>query len=237
MRQTLRQTLPLLSASPAESRPADLTALLGEVRAAILRSLRDHGGRTASELARELGISHVAVRKHLSVLRRHGLVDAVRVRRHRGRPPARYVLTSQGRRLFPERYAELAGELVAFITERHGREELRDWLRWRMAREAEAYAAAVDADASLDERLAQLAAHLTACGFDASVERDGDGYRLTQRNCTIYEVARHHPEVCAYEAATFKQVLGEDVALSRRETLARGADACVCSITPRGGTS
>jgi hypothetical protein len=46
--------------------------------------------------------------------------------------------------------------------------------------------------------------------------------------------------VCAYEAATFSQVLGRDVSLSRRETLASGASACVCCVTPKtaaGGTA
>jgi predicted ArsR family transcriptional regulator len=73
---------------------------------------------------------------------------------------------------------------------------------------------------------------LSEAGFEASVTPDGDGFTLVQDHCAIYDVAREHPEVCAYEAATFSQVLGGDVRLSRRETLAGGSPACVCCVSP-----
>jgi hypothetical protein len=52
-----------------------------------------------------------------------------------------------------------------------------------------------------------------------------------QDHCAIEDVAREHPEVCAYEAATFSKVLGRDVQLSRRET-SPPAPACVCCVRP-----
>jgi predicted ArsR family transcriptional regulator len=56
--------------------------------------------------------------------------------------------------------------------------------------------------------------------------------RLVQRHCAIEDVAREHPEICAHEAAAFARVLGGDVRLSRRQTIAGGATACVCTVTP-----
>jgi predicted ArsR family transcriptional regulator len=59
--------------------------------------------------------------------------------------------------------------------------------------------------------------------------------QLVQHHCVIEEVAREHPEICDYEAAAFSRALGTDVQLSRRETIADGARACVCTVTACAG--
>jgi predicted ArsR family transcriptional regulator len=154
--------------------------------------------------------------------------------RRGGRPPpaALYKLTEDARRLFPQGYDALASELLEFLSDEHGREGVRRYLRWRLERQVDDLREAVSAE-DLHQRLEQLAAALSEDGFDASVDADGQGFTLTQQHCAIFDVARHHPEVCAYEAATFSKVLGRDVTLSRRETLADGAPACVCCVAPR----
>lgn len=212
-----------------------LVSLLGDQRAAIVEQLHRQGQRTVAELADHLGISEVATRRHLGVLEDDGLVKAGTVNRGRGRPAAVYSLTDDARRLFPQRYDALATELLEFLSDQHGREGLRSYLRWRLERQVDDLRDAVSAE-DLHERLEQLAEVLSDAGYDASVDADGRGFTLTQQHCAIYDVARHHPEVCAYEAATFSKVLGRDVILSRRETLAEGASACVCCVTPRDRT-
>jgi predicted ArsR family transcriptional regulator len=79
-------------------------------------------------------------------------------------------------------------------------------------------------------RADRLATTLSDAGFAASIEPTTDGFRLVQNHCAIAQVAKEHPEVCAYEAAAFSQVLGRDVSLSRRDTLVTGASACVCTV-------
>ncbi len=212
--------------------PPSLVALLGPTRAAIVDHLRSADGATVGELAGHLDISEVATRRHLAVLEDDGLVAAEVVRRARGRPAARYRLTDAAGRLLPQRYDELAGELFTFLEEEHGREGLRAFLRWRMWRETERLGEAVTAE-DLHERLDQLADALSRAGFDASVTSAGHSFTLVQGHCAIEDVARDHPEVCAYEAASFSRVLGHEVSVSRRETLAGGAPACVCTIEPR----
>jgi predicted ArsR family transcriptional regulator len=224
-------TSPPASAAPTGT-SRSLVSLLGEQRAAIVQELRRHHDRSVAELATHLGISEVATRRHLGVLEDEGLVAARTVRQGRGRPAARYELTDAAGRLFPQRYDRLASEVLDFLTDEHGRAGMRAFLRWRLEREVEGLRSAVTAEA-LPERLEQLAAALSASGFDATVTPDGRGFALTQQHCAIEDVAREHPEVCAYEAATFSQVLGRDVTLSRRETLATGSTACVCCVTPR----
>lgn len=221
-----------LTASTSSAR--SLVSLLGEQRAAIVEELRRVGERTVAQLAELLGLSEVAVRRHLGVLEEDGLVTSHRVNQGRGRPVARYWLTEDANRLFPQRYDALAGEMLEFLADTQGREGLRAYLRWRLEREVEGLRESVTAS-DLHGRLEQLADALSQAGYEAAVEPDGRGFTLTQHNCAIFDIAKDHPEMCAYEAATFSKVLGGDVRLSRRETLAGGGTACVCCVTPREG--
>lgn len=209
-----------------------LVALLGESRERIVEHLRRVEDASVAELAELLDISEVAIRRHLGVLEDEGLVDAHTVNQGRGRPAARYALTADASRLFPSAYDQLAQDVLEFLDDTHGRDGVRAFLRWRLERQVSALGDAVTAE-ELEDRLAQLADALSAAGFAASVSPDGTGFTLTQDHCAIADVAKDHPELCAYEAATFAKVLGTDVRLSRRETLAEGSGACVCCVTPR----
>jgi predicted ArsR family transcriptional regulator len=214
-----------------------LVRLLGRTRAEIVTALRDEGERTVTHLADRLGISEVATRRHLTVLEEEGFVTSRTVKRPgRGRPAAWYQLTEDAEALFPHRYDRLASEVLDFLTEQHGRAGLRAFLRWRLEREAAELRQAVTAE-DLHERLAQLAEALSEAGFAAEVEPGADGFQLVQNHCTIADVAKAHPEVCAYEAAAFSQVLGRDVKLSRRDTMASGAPACVCNVKVQPATT
>ena len=227
-----------MSSTPATTQPPtsasarSLVSLLGEQRATIVEHLRRHTEATAAELAAVLAISEVAVRRHLAVLAAEDLITSEAVGGARGRPAARYRLTRAAGRLFPHRYDRFATEALDFLDTQHGRDGLLAFLRWRVDREVDGLREAVTAE-DLHTRLEQLADALSAAGFEASVSEDGESFTLVQDHCAIYDVAKDHPEVCAYEAATFSKVLGGDVQLSRRQTLAGGSAACVCTVRPR----
>ena len=187
-------------------------------------------------MAGELGISDVAVRHHVHVLSTEGFVSAQTVKgTGRGRPKQQYTLTDKARRLFPDNSAELANELLDFLTDEHGRTELAKFLRWRSERQSSRYAEAVRGADTVDERARRLADVLAEDGFAASAEvittpEGATVLELRQDHCAIKAVAEEHPELCAYEASTFKKLLGA-TKLSRRQTIAGGADACVCHIS------
>ncbi|MEX1177500.1 MAG: ArsR family transcriptional regulator [Nitriliruptor sp.] len=230
MPTSVTDTAPAVGVTSAAAR--SLVSLLGESRAAIVHHLRSEGNASVAELAAHLEISEVATRRHLGLLEDEGLVDARTVNQGRGRPAARYELTADARRLFPAAYDQLAAEALDFLGQTQGREGVRAFLRWRLQRQVEELGDAVTAD-DLAERLTQLAEALSAAGFSASIDEDGAGFTLTQDHCAIESIARDHPEVCAFEAATFSAVLGSDVQLRRRSTLTRGDAACVCCVTPK----
>lgn len=209
-----------------------LVSLLGEQRATIVEVLRQDGDASVAELAKALDISEVATRRHLTVLEEDGLVGAETVKQGRGRPAARYSLTADARRLFPQGHDQLAAELLDFLADQGEGDWLRQFLRWRLQRQVDGLRDAVTAE-DLHERLQQLAGRLSDAGYAASVTPDGQGFTLTQHHCAIQDAAEDHPELCAYEAAGFAKVLGTDVKISRRETLAEGGNACVCCVQPR----
>lgn len=216
-----------------------LVDLLGETRARIVDRLR-RGARSVPELAAELGLTEVAVRRHVVVLDRDGLLSAETVRKPgRGRPVACYALTDKARRLYPDGSAAFANELLTFLEEEHGRPALLGFLRWRQERQGARYAAALAQahPADHEEAATALAGLLSDDGFlsEVATVTDGEGrthLELRQGHCAIKDVAEEHPEVCAYEAALFQKLLGGK--LSRRQTIAGGADACVCHLTAAG---
>jgi predicted ArsR family transcriptional regulator len=209
-----------------------LVRLLGESRAAIVELLHRQGSQPVARIAEHLGISEVATRRHLGVLVTDGIVDERDQRSSGGRPATCFGLTEHAMRLFPQTYDRLASDAMEYLTDTHGRDGLLSFLRWRVDREVDALTEAV-ADGPLPNRLERLAEALNAAGFASDVEGQVGGFRLVQRHCTIEDVARDHPEICAYEAAAFARVLGPDAQLSRRETIATGASSCVCNVAPR----
>lgn len=205
--------------------------LLGETRAAIVQHLRDAGDASVGELAEYLDISDVATRRHVDRLAEDGLVDSRTVNPGRGRPVARWSLTGRGLELFPSRYDELAHQLLDFLAD-SGREQLGAFLRWRQEQQVATYADDIDGE-DLPRRVEQLAELLTRDGYRAEVEPDGDGFTLRQQHCTIADVAADQPLLCAHEAAAFGRLLGDEVRVTRRETIAKGDGACVCHVQVR----
>lgn len=218
---------------------ASLVGLLGVTRAALVDHLHRNGSQPVAALAAHLGISEVATRRHLGVLIEDGLVEEREARASGGRPAACFALTERAVRLFPQSYDRFANELLDFLTAEHGRDGLLAFLRWRVDREVDALADAVQ-DGPLEDRVARLAEALTSAGFAADVVREDTNdalptLQLIQHHCVIEGVAREHPEICNYEAAAFSRALGTDVQLSRRTTIADGSPACVCTVTASAG--
>ena len=212
-----------------------LTDLLGDTRARILREVQA-GGTTAPELADVLGISAAAVRRHLGAMQADGLVESATVHDGgTGRPADRWTLTRRGKRLFADRSAEFADQLLTHLEARFGRAAVAEFLKDRNASQADRYAEDLAAVADPAERARLLAEALSDDGFAARVETGDNGrsLKLLQSHCAIEDIAKEHPEICAHEAALFKRVLGSGehaVKVSRRDTIAAGSSACVCHI-------
>ncbi len=219
---------------------ASLVGLLGTSRAQVVELLRA-GPSSVAELAEHLELSEAATRRHLQLLERDGLVVTTTVRTGGpGRPSTRYALSDRARRLYPDRSADFANELLEYLEAEHGRAALLAFLRWRQSRQSQRYSSALAEITDPEARTARLAQMLSEDGFLATVEpvTAPDGatvLELSQGHCAISSVAAAHPEICAYEAALFRDLLG--VKLSRRQTIAQGAPACVCTVSAHHTTT
>lgn len=210
---------------------APLIDLLGETRAQIIGLLHDRAA-TVAELASATQLTEVAIRRQLRELVADQLVTGRTTRASGpGRPAVRYSLTARGERLFPDRSSDLADDVLTFLYDERGKAEMIAFLRWRLKRQQAQYAGALDGVTELDDRVERLAELLNQDGFLAEVDTDADGLALTQTHCAIKEAAAAHPQLCAFEAALFREVLGAHV--TRRQTIASGAPACVCHVQPR----
>jgi DeoR family suf operon transcriptional repressor len=89
----------------------------------ILSLLKLNGSMTILELARELEITEMAVRRHIQTLERDKLILSDVKKQTLGRPSKVYQLAEQGEDLFPKKYKEFSIELLQGLIEA-GQEQL-----------------------------------------------------------------------------------------------------------------
>jgi predicted ArsR family transcriptional regulator len=204
----------------------------GATRREILDALRRSSGLTADQLATTLGVTAMAVRKHLAVLQEEGLLAACVERRPVGRPVHVYVLTPRARERFPQQYQDLTNELIDDLRALDGEEKVALLFQRRAERAYMALAPAV-AGQPLPERLRILTSHLDEQGYlaDWEVTPDGD-YLLKEHNCAIYGVAQCVPEACSCELDLFRRLL-DDTEIAREQHVIDGDHLCCYRLRPR----
>lgn len=200
-------------------------------RGQILHALRRSMGLTADQLAARLGVTAMAIRKHLAALEREGLLAATIERRPVGRPVHIYTLTPRAREVFPQRYQDLTTDLLDDLRALDGEEKV-DLLFRRRADRAYATLAPRLAGRSLPEQLTALTAFLDEEGYLAEWEEDANGdYLLKEHNCAVYGVARRAPEVCACELDLFQRLL-DGVEVARERHVVDGDCLCCYRVRP-----
>lgn len=179
-------------------------------REQILELLQRSGsGLTADALAHRLGISAVAVRKHLAALERDHLVMTELERRPMGRPTYLYRPTTAAQALFPNDYANLATAVLEMIRRLDGEPKVDELFRRRAEALASELATRVQG-ATLQERLEQVAQVLEEQGYMPEVVKLREGrerYLLTEHHCPIFQVAKAFQQACACELDVLLKLL------------------------------
>ncbi|MFI6649472.1 metalloregulator ArsR/SmtB family transcription factor [Streptomyces sp. NPDC050529] len=204
----------------------------------VARSILDHGPSTVADLAKRLGLTQAAVRRHLDALVSDVVVEAREQRvygaRTRGRPAKVFALTDCGRDAFDQSYDKLAADALRWIAETSGDEAVMVFARARIADQSAAYRAAVEA-AAPESRTEALAKALSADGYAAtarSAPGPQQGEQLCQHHCPVAHVAEQYPQLCEAETEIFSSLLGTHV--QRLATIAHGDGVCTTYI-PRSG--
>jgi DeoR family transcriptional regulator, suf operon transcriptional repressor len=195
------------------SRPSDqLTAPRGKTRSDILNALKRSDGLTVDLLASSLGITSMAVRKHLAVLEREELVTSSVTRRPVGRPARVYRLSEQSDDLFPKGYDSIAVEFLSDLVAMDGPDKVDVLFNRRAERTFDFLEQRISAATSFDERVAALAEGMDELGYLAHWEQTGPGtYTVSQFNCAIQRIASTFPQACFYELETYRKLLNADV--------------------------
>ncbi|HET7240441.1 MAG TPA: ArsR family transcriptional regulator [Gemmatimonadales bacterium] len=184
-----------------------LQRFMGETRVEMLRLLR-RSRQTITSLADALRLTDNAVRTHVAVLEREGVVEHVGIQRDTGGKPARvYDLTSEGEELFPKAYALVLGGLVEEIARSEGEGRAVELLRAVGRRIGEGVPAADGTEA----RAKAAAAALRSLGGDLEVAAADGGWRLKGYGCPLSAVTAGRPEVCALAQALVEEITGRTV--------------------------
>lgn len=192
-------------------------------RRQILHLLRTQGSLTAQQLADELRITSMGVRRHLTTLERDGLIQMRSHRQPAGRPTYMYRLTEAGLETFPKSYDLLASQVLEVVRATEGDVRVAEIFAGRMEQLYEQFAPRMNGK-TLGERVQELAKIQEEAGYMARWEKIKGGYILKEQNCAIYRVACRFQDACQFEIELFRRLLDAD--LQRVEHQVKGDLAC-----------
>ena len=208
-----------------------MTTQLYQTRRRLITAIKKKGTMAVGDLADELGVTGMAVRKHLAGLERDGLVTATLEHRETGRPRYVYSLTQLAHDLFPQSYHHIALNVLDDIAELYGPAEVNRVLGRRSDRMEERYRKAVEGK-DIPDKVADLSRMRDEDGFLADWEREGDAFVLREHHCPLFQVASEHPVACSLELQMFRNLMPE-AEVSRSHCQVDGQHVCTYHIRPR----
>ena len=181
--------------------------LLGASRVKLLGLMR-RSKRSIGDLAMAMDMTDNAVRTHVAVLERDGMVEATgSLRPERGKPARLYEITPEGEELFPKAYALVLGELIEETRKVDGEKRTLDLMR-TVGRRA---AANTPRPAKPAERVEAAAEALRGLGGDVEVQEIQGGWRIQGYGCPLSAVSANHAEVCELARTVVSEVTGASV--------------------------
>ena len=224
--------------TPAPVAPGVVDGHDRPTRERVARSILDNGPSTAAALAKRLGLTPAAVRRHLDQLIEEGSLEARHPRdngaRGRGRPAKAFALTESGRDRFDQAYDDLAVQAMRFLAETGGDEAVRAFAERRASHIERRFADLSEEHPELvaSQALAQV---FSEDGYAAAVRDVPVGEQLCQQHCPVSHVAHEFPQLCEAETAAIGRMLGRHV--QRLATIAHGDGVCTTCIPAAPGTT
>ncbi len=204
--------------------PTSALRQLGSTQQKLLRALlQAPQGASVEDLCATLGVTHNAVRQHLTALMAAGWVARGQAHATGGRPRACFVLQPAGRDLFPRHYGIITHALLKRLHQRLGRVEVRALLAELGAELGTSIAAPLES-AKEDGIARALASQLDALGYEADVVHEDGESQVETWNCVFHSLAHEYPDVCAFDVAFLKAASGRRIEHSA--CLLRGSPAC-----------
>ena len=203
----------------------------GPMRGRIIALLR-RGASTVEELAGQLKVTDNAVRTHLQLLEREGVVSATGSRQGpgAGKPADTYAIATQAEPSLSSAYAPVLSALLGTLAERMLPVRVDELLREVGRR--------LGPDQSrggpLETRVRAAAALLSSLGSELDVERTPEGYLLRGHACPLAAVVRDEPDACHAVEELVAAVVGTPVRSAAIDRPARGAASRSSGQAPEG---
>jgi predicted ArsR family transcriptional regulator len=158
---------------------------------------------TVEELAGALDVTDNAVRSHLAVLERDGIVRQQGVRRGVGKPAYDYELTAEAEHLFPKAYEPVLRGLLSVLAERMTPAAVDDILTATGRRLASGLPAP---DQDVSTRLDAAVKLINDLGGLAAVEETDSGYTIQGYSCPLISIVPEHPDICRLVGALLADI-------------------------------
>jgi|YelNatPaOPRAMG01_1025707.scaffolds.fasta_scaffold26083_2 DeoR family suf operon transcriptional repressor len=177
----------------------------------IIMALKESNGLSLGAISERLGISKMAVLKHLQSLERREIVERRIVKKNIGRPYYTFHLLQSSSSALGSSSEMLLYSLLDFLVERGSEEIVINFLRERY-KKVEAYYEESLRFKSGRERVEELAKLRYLENYFPELKNIGrDRFELLEYNCPIYAISRKFGEACSLEQKLFENVLKMEV--------------------------
>jgi predicted ArsR family transcriptional regulator len=199
---------------------------LRSTRDQIIRLLR-RSPLTAKDLAAQLGLTHNAVRSHLTSLQSDGLVRPGSLQRSASRPAVLYEVVPEAESVFSRAYVPFVAQLVRVLQERLPEGEL-DTVMHTVGRRIGAEWPRLQG--KLGERVDAASDFLEELGAVNEVEQIDGGFVIRGYGCLLSEAVHGRREVCR----AMESVLTEFLEVPVRECCEREGSRPRCCFQIAG---
>jgi predicted ArsR family transcriptional regulator len=191
---------------------------------AVLFYLKRRNEMTVADLCEALGITSMAVRRHLSGLQKDGLVECRLERQSRGRPTYKYRLSTKAESLFPSAINRFAFEILDAVYEAKGHAGVMELLKLRDEALLKKLLPLLER-LPLPERIQQVVKIFSENGYMTEYDRLPDGnFFIYQQHCAVHNLATQYRQICVLESRLMERLLG--VKTTRQQYIMKGDQVC-----------
>ena len=179
----------------------------------ILHLLKKEGSLTVNDFTDRLQITHMAVRKHLTILEKDDLIQSELVKQPMGRPIQSFTLAERAEYFFPKSYEGISIDLLHDVKELYGEDSVQQLFDKREERLTKEHISRME-DKKPSEKMQEMVTIQNEKGYMADLSQVDDyTFEITEYNCPILEVAKEFKIARRCETEMLKKVLGtNDVA-------------------------
>lgn len=206
---------------------------LSKTQQQIALSLKSRGAQSIRILAKQLKMTTMGVRKHLTILQHDSIVKTSKpAHQTRGRPVVLWALTGSGHALFHDDHSSLAIEMLSDLEDQYP-DVLRELIQLRLRRmETKCRAELAENEHDLAKKVAALASLRTDQGYMAEVRLLPNGWLLIENHCPIYAATISNPELGEMDLRLFKNLFAGHASVTKVDHVLDGDRRTAFKINP-----